>query len=94
MKRRMLPATSMKNDSSEIRCKHSSQLMLTGNHSAHEDLASVAESLQCPNSCIRGPGCGLGELHQTAFPLPCSCRGAKARGKRGPVYLHPSGNDE
>lgn len=72
----------MKNDSSEIRCKHSSQLMFTGNHSAHEDLASVAESLQCPNSCIRGPGCGLGAGGAAPDSLlpPLFMQGCKGQG--------------
>lgn len=44
MKCRKLPAVSMKNDSSDIRCKHSLQLMYIGNHSLHNDLASVTEA--------------------------------------------------
>lgn len=87
MKRRMLPAISVKNDSSEVRCECSSQLMLIGHHSAHEDLASVTEAsrVKTPAFVARGVGWRLGELHQTAFLLTCPCRDVKARDERGEV---------
>lgn len=82
MKRRMLPAISVKNDSSEVRCECSLQVMLIGNHSAHEDLASVTESLQGQNSCIRGPGCGLeaGGAAPDSLPPHLSMQGCEGQG--------------
>lgn len=75
MKCRKLPAVSMKNDSSDIRCKRSLQFMYIGNHSLHNDLASVTEasSVKTPQTqpafVAPGSGCAsegwrLSNLHQ------------------------------